>query len=99
VEIALSVRVSANRQRQAQIIEHQLERLHISVAAHPEWPLVEEYIYRDDGPSGAKLNRPGLDCVRDRAAIATFERVLMSAPDRLARHSVPQVLRLDALAQ
>ena len=99
MEIARYVRVSTNRQQHAQTIEHQLERLHTSVAAHPEWPLAEEHIYRDDGESGAQLNRPGLDGLRDRAAMAAFERVLMTAPDRLARNDVQPVLRLDELAQ
>jgi site-specific DNA recombinase len=99
LEIALYVRVSTKRQQQAQTIEHQLERLHTSVAAPPEWHLTEEHIYRDDGYSGAKLNRPGLDCLRDRAAMAAFERVLMTAPDRLARNYVHQVLLLDERAQ
>jgi site-specific DNA recombinase len=99
MEIALYARVSTNRQQQAQTIEHQLERLRSYVAAHPEWYLAEEHIYRDDGYSGAKLNRPGLDRLRDRAAMAAFERVLMTAPDRLARNYVHQVLLLDELAQ
>ena len=99
MEIALYVRVSTNRQQQMQTIEQQLERLHTYVAAHPEWHLTEEHIYRDDGYSGAKLNRPGLDGLRDRAAMAAFERVLMTAPDRLARNYVHQVLLLDELAQ
>jgi site-specific DNA recombinase len=72
MEIALSVRVSTNRQQQMQTIEPQLERLHTYVAAHPEWHLTEEHIDRDDGYSGAKLNRPGLDGLRDRAAMAAF---------------------------
>jgi len=99
MEITLSGRVSTHRQHQAQTIEHQLERRHTSVAAHPEWPLTEEHRYRDDGDRGAQLNRPGLDGLRDRAAMAAFERVLMTAPDRWARHEVPPVLRLDELAQ
>ena len=99
MEIALHVRVSTNRQQQAQTIEQQLERLHTNVAAHPDWHLAEEHIYRDDGYSGAKLNRPGLDRLRDRAAMAAFEQVLMTAPDRLARNYVHQVLLLDELAQ
>jgi site-specific DNA recombinase len=98
-EVALSVRVSTNRQPQAQTIEPQLERLHTYVAAHPDWHLAEEHIDRDDGYSGAKLNRPGLDRLRDRAAMAACERVLITAPDRLARSYVHQVLRLDELAQ
>jgi site-specific DNA recombinase len=99
MEIALYVRVSTNRQPQAQTIAQQLERLRSHVAAHPEWHLAEEHIYRDDGYSGAKLNRPGLDRLRDRAAMAAFERVLLTAPDRLARNYVHQVLLLDELAQ
>ena len=99
MEIALYVRVSTHRQQQAQTIEPQLERLHTSVAAHPDWQLAEEHLYRDDGYSGAKLNRPGLDRLRDRAAMAAFERVLITAPDRLARSYVHQVLLLDELAQ
>lgn len=99
MEIALYVRVSTTRQPQAQTIAHQLERLHTSVAAHPAWHLTEEHIDRDDGYRGAKLNRPGLDRLRERAAMAAFERVLMTAPDRLARNDAHQVLLLDELAQ
>jgi hypothetical protein len=50
----------------------------VLVAAHPEWHLAEEHVYRDDAYSGAKLNQPGLDRLRDRAAMVVFERVLMS---------------------
>jgi len=88
--IALSVRVSTNLQPQAQTIAHPLERLHTSVAAHPECHVTEEHIDRDDGDRGATCNRAGLDRLRDRAAMAAFERVLMTAPDRLARHDVIQ---------
>jgi len=99
MEVALYVRVSTNRQQQAQTIEQQLERLLAHVATHSDWHLAEDHIYRDDGFSGAKLNRPGLDRLRDRAALAAFERLLMTAPDRLARNYVHQVLLLDELAQ
>ena len=60
---------------------------------------MEEHIYRDDGYSGAKLNRPGLDRLRDHAAMASFELVLITAPDRLARKYVHQVLLTDELEQ
>jgi site-specific DNA recombinase len=69
------------------------------VATQPEWPLAAEQIDRDDGYRGAKLNRPGLDRLRDRAALAACERVLLTAPDRLARNDVPHRLRIDDLAQ
>jgi len=99
MEVALYIRVSTTRQQQTQTIEQQLARLHAYVATQPAWHLAEAHIYRDDGYSGAKLNRPGLDRLRDRAALAVFERVLMTAPDRLARNYVHQVLLMDELAQ
>jgi site-specific DNA recombinase len=88
MEVALYVRVSTTRQQPTQTIEQPLARLRESVATQPDWHLAEEHLYRDDGYSGGKLNRPGLDRRRDRAALAVFERVLMTAPDRLARNDV-----------
>jgi site-specific DNA recombinase len=99
MEVALYVRVSTTRQQQTQTIEQQLARLRAHVATQPDWHLAEEPIYRDDGYSGAKLNRPGLDRLRDRAALAAFEQVLLMAPDRLARNYVHQVLLIEELAQ
>src|SRR5437867_8580699 len=99
MEIALYARVSTSRQQQAQTIDQQLDRWRAHVAQHPEWHLADEHIYRDDGYSGAKLNRPGLDRLRDRAAFAAFERVLITAPDRLARNYVHQMLLVDELTQ
>ena len=99
MEVALYVRVSTTRQQQTQTIEQQLARLRAHVATQPDWYLAEEHIYRDDGYSGAKLNRPGLDRLRDRAALAAFERVLLTAPDRLARNYVHQMLLIEELAQ
>jgi site-specific DNA recombinase len=99
MEVALYVRVSTSRQQQQQTIEQQLSRLRDYVATQPEWRIADEHIYRDDGYSGVKLNRPGLDRLRDHAAMAAFERVLITAPDRLARHYVHQMLLVDALTQ
>jgi site-specific DNA recombinase len=78
MEIALYVRVSTSRQQQQQTIEHQLSRLHDFVATQPDWHLADEHVYRDDGYSGATLKRPGLDRLRDRAALAAFECVLIT---------------------
>lgn len=49
------------------------------------------------GHSGAKLNRPGLDDLRDRAALAEFDTVLITEPDRLARNYVHQVVVIEEL--
>ena len=97
MEVALYVRVSTSRQQQAQTIEQQLERLRVQVADHQEWHLADEHIYRDDGYSGARLNRPGLDRLRDEATLGSIEVVLVTAPDRLARKYVHQVLLVDEL--
>ena len=61
MEVALYVRVSTNRQQQQQTIEQQLARLREHIAMQPDWHLADDHIYRDDGYSGTKLNRPGLD--------------------------------------
>lgn len=96
MQVAIYVRVSTLRQQKAQTIEQQLGRLQAHVATQG-WRLVDEHIFRDDGYSGAKLNRPGLDSLRDRAAMAEFELVLITAPDRLARKYVHQMLLLEEL--
>ena len=57
--------------------------------------LVGEYI--DDGQSGARLDRPGLDALRDAAEAGLIERVWCLSPDRLARAYAYQVLVLDEL--
>ena len=94
---AFYVRVSTERQQQAQTIEQQVAQLRSYVTAHPEWVVREEHIFRDDGHSGAKLSRPGLDALRDQAARGSFDLVLITAPDRLARHFVHQMVVLEEL--
>jgi site-specific DNA recombinase len=59
--------------------------------------LSDSHIYRDDGYSGAELNRPGLDSLRDHANMGTFKLVLITEPDRLARKYVHQLLLLEEI--
>ena len=94
---AVYARVSTTRQAQAQTIEQQLDRLRAAVAERG-WELDEQHVYRDDGYSGARLGRPGLDRLRDHAALADLDVVLVTAPDRLARNYVHQVLLIEELA-
>ncbi len=61
MRVALYVRVSTDRQQQAQTIEQQVTQLQTYVAAREGWTVREEHVFRDDGYSGAKLERPGLD--------------------------------------
>jgi site-specific DNA recombinase len=90
-------RVPATRQAQAQTIEQQLDRLRAAVAERG-WELEDQHVYRDDGFSGARLGRPGLDRLRDHAALADLDVVLVAAPDRPARNYVHQVLLIEELA-
>jgi len=96
MRVAIYTRVSTNRQAQTQTIAQQLERLQAHVEAQG-WLLEPEHIYRDDGYSGAKLDRPGLDSLRDHAALAEFDVVVITEPDRLARNYVHQMLILEEL--
>jgi site-specific DNA recombinase len=94
---AVYARVSTMRQAQAQTIEQQLDRLRTEVAGRG-WELADRHVYRDDGYSGASLSRPGLDRLRDHAGLADLDIVLVTAPDRLARNYVHQVLLIEELA-
>lgn len=94
---AIYARVSSKRQAKDQTIEQQVERLR-AYAREQGWTLEDSHIYRDDGYSGASLSRPGLDALRDHAAEALIEVVLITAPDRLARKYLHQVLLLEELA-
>jgi len=93
---AIYARVSTTRQARTQKADQQLERLK-AYAKQRGWTLEEDQLYLDEGYSGASLNRPGLDALRDAAAMAEFDVVLITAPDRLARNYVHQVLLIEEL--
>src|SRR6266571_8531538 len=72
------------------------------VRAHSQthgWQWQDEHIFRDDGESSASLRRPGLDRLRDQVRCAAFDRVVITAPDRLARNYVHQMLLIEELEQ
>src|SRR3954451_4024215 len=94
--VAVYVRVSTQRQAQAQTIQQQLERLRAHLRGRGE-ELPTEAIFRDDGYSGATLNRPGLDRLRDAARAGEVDRVLVTDPDRLARNYVQLMVLLEEL--
>jgi site-specific DNA recombinase len=98
MRIAIYVRVSTQRQARARTIGQQIDRLRAHLEARG-WPLPESFISRDDGYSGASLKRPGLDRLRDRAAMASFDRIFITDPDRLARNHAHQVLLLEQLQE
>jgi site-specific DNA recombinase len=96
VRAGLYARVSTERQAERGTIGSQLAVLREHIAAAGD-ELVGEYV--DDGHSGARLDRPGLDALRDAAEAGLIERVWCLSPDRLARAYAYQVLVLDELAR
>jgi site-specific DNA recombinase len=96
MRVGIYVRVSTQRQAQAQTIEQPLERLQ-SHAQQQGWTVESAHLFRDDGYSGAKLKRPGLDRLRDGVAARELDLVLVTAPDRLARHYVHPVIVLEEI--
>ena len=57
--------------------------------------LVEQHVFRDEGYSGSRLDRPGLDGLRDAVRDAAIDVVAVLSPDRLARKYAYQVLLLE----
>jgi DNA invertase Pin-like site-specific DNA recombinase len=96
MKVALYARVSTERQAERGTIGSQLQVLREHVTAGGD-ELAGEYV--DDGQSGARLDRPGLDALRDAAEAGLFELVWCLSPDRLARAYAYQVLVLDELAR
>ncbi|MGH8890311.1 MAG: recombinase family protein [Acidothermaceae bacterium] len=96
MRVAVYARVSTERQADRGTIGSQLEALRAHVNGLGD-ELVAEYV--DDGHSGARLDRPGLDGLRDAAEAGLFDTVYCLSPDRLARAYAYQVLVLDELAR
>ena len=88
--------VSTDSQQQRGTIGSQLVVLRERLAAAGD-ELVAEFC--DDGHSGARLDRPGLDSLRDAAEAGLIERIWCLSPDRLARVYAYQVIVLDELAR
>lgn len=96
MRVALYARVSSGRQEKERTIASQLEALRDYAAAHGH-EIVPGGEFLDDGFSGAILDRPALDRLRDEAQAGAFEAVLVQSPDRLARNYAYQVLILEEL--
>src|SRR3954449_5028642 len=91
---AAYARVSSDRQEKEQTISSQLEAL-TQGAQQRGYQLPPDLLFIDDGYSGARLDRPALDRLRDLASEGGVETLLVSSPDRLARNYAYQVLVLE----
>ena len=95
---AIYARVSGERQRDDNTIASQTEAL-IAYAEDHGYSVAPDMIIEDDGYSGAVLERPGLERVRDLAAEGRIDTVLVHAPDRMSRRYAYQVLIIEELAR
>ena len=95
---AIYARVSGERQRNDNTIASQTEAL-IAYAEEHDYSVAPDMIIEDDGYTGAVLERPGLERVRDLAAEGRVDTVLVHAPDRLSRRYAYQVLIIEELAR
>jgi site-specific DNA recombinase len=86
--------VSGARQKEEQTIGSQIVECR---QAAGQWglELVEEWVFTDEGCSGASLVRPALERLRDLAAQVPVDVVICYSPDRLARKLAYQTLLID----
>ncbi len=96
IKAAIYARVSTSKQELEQTIESQLELLREYIK-NESLELDEKHEYIDDGYSGTKLERPGLDALRDAATNGEFQNVIIYSPDRLARRYAYQVIVIEEL--
>ena len=96
MRVALYARVSSEIQEARGSIGSQIEALRARAASDGH-EIAGEFL--DDGYSGARLDRPGLDRLRDGAEAGVFEAVLCLTPDRLARSFAYQFIVLEELTR
>jgi site-specific DNA recombinase len=94
MQVAYYARVLTNQQQyegtsasQRRALQHHMQ--------HHGWSLLPEHAYIDEGISGARLDRPALDRLRDAARRGEFDAVVILSPDRLARNYAHQWLLIE----
>jgi site-specific DNA recombinase len=95
---AIYARVSSARQKEQETIGSYTAALR----AHAEQlglDVPAQWVFCDDGHSGAILVRPALEKLRDLVAQVPVDVVLVYAPDRLARKYAYQALLIEEFAK
>jgi site-specific DNA recombinase len=95
---AIYARVSSARQKKDQTIGSQTAALR-EHAAQSRLEVPGEWVFEDEGHSGATLVRPGLEALRDLAAQGCLDVVLCYSPDRLARKFAYQALLIEEFSR
>jgi len=94
MQVAFYARVSRPQHHQESTIASQVQVLKQYIQQQG-WSLLPEHEYREEGISGARLDRPGLDRLRDAAQRGEFDGVVVLSPDRLARNYAHQWLLIE----
>ena len=95
---AIYARVSSARQKKDETIGSQTAALR-EHAAQARLDVPQDWVFEDEGHSGATLVRPALEALRDLAAQGCVDVVLVYSPDRLARKFACQALLLEEFAR
>ena len=95
---AIYARVSSARQKKDQTIGSQTQALRAH-AAQNRLEVPADWVFEDEGHSGATLIRPALEALRDLAAQGLVDVVLCYSPDRLARKFAYQALLIEEFAR
>ena len=95
---AIYTRVSSDRQKEEHTIASQTAAL-LGYAQKHSYVVPPEWVFQDEGYSGATLIRPGLEALRDLAAQGQMVAVLVYSPDRLSRKYAYQVLLAEEFSR
>jgi len=95
---AIYARVSSDRQKENHTIGSQTAALN-EYAKENGYSVPPEWVFEDEGYSGAHLLRPGLEALRDLAAEGQIAAALVYSPDRLSRKYAYQVLLLEEFSR
>ncbi len=95
---AIYARVSSDRRKENHTIASQTEALKEFARTH-SYMVPPEWVFQDEGYSGAILARPGLESLRDLAAEGQIRVVLVYSPDRLSRKYAYQILLAEEFSR
>jgi site-specific DNA recombinase len=95
---AIYARVSSARQKEQQTISSQTAALR-SHAEDLGLDVPAQWVFEDDGQSGASLVRPALERLRDLVCQVPVDVLLVYSPDRLARKYAYQALLIEEFAK
>ncbi len=95
---AIYARVSSARQKEQETIGSQTAALRAQ-AEQLGLDVPQQWVFCDDGHSGATLVRPALEKLRDLVAQVPVDVVLVYSPDRLARKYAYQALLIEEFAK